>query len=114
MSTCRHKLSVHGCRVRSAVDASERMTDSRTCSLRGSFGSCWLSFYWILDQQCVLAQVVVFPPTELLGLIRHLSADFCAEMINGTKVVIRGYGETVAKSPVARFLIFSGSGEAAC
>ena len=59
----------------------------------------------------VLAQVV-FRATELLGLIRHPSADFEANMIESTKVVIRGYGmarhlAAKTKSPSARFLIFS-------
>ena len=70
----------------------------------------------MLDQQWVLAQVV-FRATELLGLIRHLSADFCAAMIESTKVGIRGYGETVAaktKSPSATYSHRPGSGEAAC
>lgn len=67
----------------------------------------------------VLAQVV-FRATELLGLIRHPSADFKANMIESTKVVIRGYGETfcckdkVAECEISHLLIFLGSRDAAC
>ena len=57
----------------------------------------------------MLAQVV-FRATELLGLISPPVGGLCANMIESTKVVIRGYGrETIAaktNSPIARFLVF--------
>ena len=82
MSTCRHKLSVHGRRVRSAI------VQQQVGCIREDdrFSQMWpervlrvLLALVLLDNWISCAfwrRLVDFRATELLRLIRHLSADF--------------------------------------